>query len=93
MKAVVFGRKESFMANFKSYKHYYSNANTDKRCECCESLIKKGERYSKESGYYLGEKIKRDLCLKCDEALDKYTDATGFDYFHEYKEILAYRTA
>ncbi|EOS47185.1 hypothetical protein C810_01501 [Lachnospiraceae bacterium A2] len=63
------------------YNQSKPKARKDHVCEFCIQTIRKGEKYSYETGKYEGEMFVRKLCLVCKNILDKFCNESGDEEF------------
>lgn len=63
------------------YNQKYPKARKEHKCELCNNVIRKGEKYSCESGKYDGDMFTRRLCLTCRRILEAYCLESGCDEF------------
>lgn len=63
------------------YNQSKPKARKDHVCEFCGQAIRKGEKYSYETGKYEGEMFARKLCLVCKNILDNFCNESGDEEF------------
>lgn len=63
------------------YKQTYPKARKEHKCEYCANVIRRGEKYSCESGKYDGDIFTRKLCLTCKNILEEYCSEKGYEEF------------
>lgn len=66
------------------YNKSQPKARKDHVCEFCGQAIRKGEKYSYETGKYEGEIFARKLCLVCKNILDEFGRDSGESEFEWY---------